>query len=1317
MDYIVIALIIYGLIYQYIQDKKRLKDPYLKRINFDISNFFNDIEIYKNHYFTNKLKLHIKNKYEDTYNNLKKSYNTIKCDNEKIKFINIYSELDNLVDHWNKEYVSRELCKYNDLLSDIDGKSLDNQQRKAVVVDEDNCLVLAGAGSGKTLTITAKVKYLVEAKGINPNDILLISFTKKAAEEITERINNKLNISIQANTFHKLGLDIISKDREYRPDVSEELDSIVDAYFKNEVYKDIYTIQQVVRFFGYYINIPKDVEEFKNLGEYSNYIKGLDLTTLKGKSQINEYNKLNENDLKLGKRTIKGEQVKSLEEVIIANYLFLNGIEYIYEYKYPYETGDAYRKSYRPDFYLPEYDIYIEHFGINEDNKLPWLDRVEELKYLDGIKWKRALHKANGTKLIETYSYYNKNRTLEENLDKKLTEQGVCKKYVDYREVYKTIVTSKEDRYFKELRKLIVTFINLFKSNGYKEETFNNLFKEANEIENRFIKQRTLLFLDIVKQVYIVYENYLYENKELDFNDMINEATDIIKNGKVELNYKYIIIDEYQDISNSRFKLIKQIKERSNSKLMCVGDDWQSIYRFAGSDINLFTNFEKHVGYYELLKIENTYRNSQELIDIAGKFVMKNNNQLKKSLKSNKRNVKPIKIIKYSDDIYRAIDNAIEDIVYEFGPFSEISILGRNNFDINILSYEKSNGRYTINKKGNDVIIKCNKRKNLKINYLTAHKSKGLEAENVIIINLENSITGFPNQISDDPILDLVLTSPEKFEFAEERRLFYVALTRTKNRSYLVTPKNKTSIFVNELINEFNIEDNDISNTYESNKCPKCKIGLLETRQNDRKNISFVGCNNYPVCDFTSPYHEIINSTIICDKCNGYMIKRNGTRGKFIGCSNYPYCKNTKEIESNIIDRNKDQNGLGLYTKSINHVPELKSNITTKSIINNTKHIESQKSKKVDNSKWNNLYTKNVNGINDFELFIKYLGENQYSWSRSYKSRDKFKKDTIFESDEKYFYVEDIYTDKVFLREINYFGLSREDYLNDMKEYDDYVEYKNESVCEAGLIYEREEIYAILNESLYDKEDEEDRYIDIREEYLEDYDYSEYSSYEDIEKSYYEERSSFIQEELNCIFDQNYCNKKKSKNEHDNKTINRYINELELYIKYKDKNEYKWIMTYKTYDSLNKNQIFEYDNNKFIVADKDGDNIFLKELEVINRQVKNNNIEIKKINLNTNLNEFELYIKYKNTNTYKWITSYKTYDSLNKNQIFEYDNNKFLIADKDGDNVFLKEIERNNKIDFYNLIEEEEDISACYNYTDEFLEWADINDILKNNNF
>lgn len=836
-----------------------------------------------------------KKEYKEVYDFLNHNSNIESYEYLINKFKNYYKDLDEYIKKWNKEYIENELKNNDTFFSNISGLSLDNQQRLAIVTDESSNLVLAGAGSGKTLTISAKVKYLVEKKGITPKDILLISFTTKAAGEMSKRISKKLNINIQATTFHSLGLKIISKERTKKPDIFMDIEAIISKYFKNEVYKDKLQIQKLIEFFGYYINIPKNWEDFNSLGEYHDHYRDIDFQTIKTKVKKPEYIHKKTKELKENLETLYGETVKSLEELIIANFLYLNGVNYIYECPYKHATANEARRQYKPDFYLPDYDIYLEHFGINKNMKTPWLSEIEEIKYLDGIQWKRRLHEDHDTTLIETYSYYNKEGNLLDKLEEKLKNHGVEFKDIEYEEVFNRIYDNTNDKYLEEFKKLVKNFIGLFKSNGFDKNKFDE-FKTNNIFNcNTFLKKRTNLFVDVVKPIYNYYQDYLSETTNIDFNDMINLATEVVKNQSIDFKYKYIIIDEYQDISVSRFNLVKAIKDITGARLMCVGDDWQSIYRFTGSDIKLFTDFSKLLGHYELLKIEKTYRNSQELIDIAGKFIMKNANQLIKNLKSDKHNSNPIRILGYENDIFEALIKSIDEIVYLFGENAEIMILGRNNHDINFIDKHCDFELYD-NKKNKIKKINYKKHPELNMFYFTAHKSKGLEADNVIIINAANKLLGFPNKISDDPVLSLVLTDLDSYPFAEERRLFYVALTRTKNNTYILAPDKKMSPFVEELIKNYNLKYDFLTTQkpiIDNPNCPKCKKGYLVLRKGN-----FLGCSNYPMCDYTVNHIEILNEQIKCLSCGGYMVKRPGPYGEFYGCTNYPFCTNTINIES-----------------------------------------------------------------------------------------------------------------------------------------------------------------------------------------------------------------------------------------------------------------------------------------------------------------------------------------------------------------------------------------------------------------------------------
>lgn len=348
---------------------------------------------------------------------------------------------------------------------------------------------------------------------------------------------------------------------------------------------------------------------------------------------------------------------------------------------------------------------------------------------------------------------------LEDTIDnffKNLVKEEFIKEILKYFHLYdyETFLQSKN---YKELKKLISTLIKIFKTNNKNRDDFKKLFTI-----DTFLSKYTYI-------ISCLYEAELLKNNALDFDDLIIKATLILKE---KTKYKYIIIDEFQDTSLIRFNLIKKIMDLSDAHLFCVGDDYQSIYHFSGCDINLFLNFTKIVPNSKVLKLKYTYRNSQELIDISTKFVMKNEKQIKKELESFKHINKPIEIIYYVNP-RKAFSKLYKEIKLKN---NSLLVLGRNNFDIKKFSKE---------------IIP---------EYMTIHSSKGLEADNVILINLTDNLYGLPCKLENSKLLEELHPSDKTYLYAEERRLFYVALTRTKNKVYILVPLVKKSIFIKEII-------------------------------------------------------------------------------------------------------------------------------------------------------------------------------------------------------------------------------------------------------------------------------------------------------------------------------------------------------------------------------------------------------------------------------------------------------------------------------------------------------------------------------------
>lgn len=759
---------------------------------------------------------------------------------------------------------------------------------------------------GKTTTMAAKVKYLVDKKNVKPEEIIVISYTHKAIEELQDRINKKLQIPVKITTFHALGYEMIKKFEEKTPEVNYSSYKIISEMIEKTVYKDRVFMKNLILFMGYYFDLTDDVLKFENIEQYHKYKVTRDYETLK--SNLGEYIKTIENSRKKWKRTLTGEYLRSEQEVQIANFLYLHGINYEYEKIYPGMLLGT-QKQYTPDFFITqgEHEAYIEHFGINQNKTSNIYDAASLAKYINAIKQKEARHKAGGTTLIETWSSYKDGRSLLTHLAEELRKNGFVLALRDLNEVYAKISQTSKDKYITRFVFFMMEFIEHYKTLGYGQKGFDIL-------KSRTDNERTLLFLELAQQVYMYYQQELKRRNQIDFADMINEGNFYLKElerQNIKLPFKYIIIDEFQDIAKQRFDFTKRLAKITDAKVIAVGDDWQSIYAFAGSDITLFTKFIELMGSGTELKITHTYRNSQELIDIAGNFVQKNSAQIKKRLISPKHIEKPIVLKMFYDrerkyaHLAECVNEIIGEILEEYGPKSSILLLGRYKFDKKrLLKSEEFIGSEDSN------TLRSRKYPMANLTFLTVHSAKGLGFDNVIILNTEEGKFGFPSQIEDDPIMRLVIQQDYSMEFAEERRLMYVALTRTKNHVYLAVPQNKPSRFLLELIKDYKLEHPEgLNKAVEKQltlKCPICGYPL-KYELNKNYGINLYMCTNDPeVCDFMTNSKECMKDIFACNRCkNGYMIVKLNKNGQyFYGCTNYDEkikCKNTISIKEELV--------------------------------------------------------------------------------------------------------------------------------------------------------------------------------------------------------------------------------------------------------------------------------------------------------------------------------------------------------------------------------------------------------------------------------
>lgn len=826
------------------------------------------------------------------------------------RFLRQMETLDVDVTAHNNAYVDRILQRekeyFDNILKQIDPKiQLDEEQRRAVITDDDYCLLVAGAGAGKTTTMAAKVKYLVDKKHIDPSEIIVISYTNKAIGELRERINRGLGISAKICTFHAFAYDIVKQFSAEPPEINFSSQQIIFDMLEKAIFHNKQLMRNLVLFLGYYFDLAEDAFEFPDLNQYHLYRAAQDFETLK--SGLGQYIKKVEQQRTKRTRTITGEYLRSMQEVQIANFLYLNGLDYDYERVYPFGSPSR-NKKYTPDFYISqgEHSAWLEHYALSESGYNSLFDLKQRSRYLQAISDKRRLHKTNRTTLLETWSFYSDRRPLLEHLKEVLEGEGFILKPRNPEEVYKKIVETGKDKYIYKLILFMREFIEQYKTTGYDEGGFSILREKTDN-------PRTLLFLEIAEQVYYHYQSVLKQRNQIDFADMINDAhfyLQEIERQNIPLPYRYIIIDEFQDIARQRFNLTKRLSQITQAKVVAVGDDWQSIYAFSGSDITLFTRFLELMGAGTELKITHTYRNSQELIDIAGGFVQKNSTQIRKQLISPKRLENPI-VIEVFDDSFKpmvqlanTVEQIIGEILSEYGEKSSILLIGRYNYDLYKLC---RTGKFKELPAGR---VKSEAYPSTNITFMTAHSSKGLGYDNVILINMFEGKFGFPCQIEDDPIMKLVTYEDNSMPFAEERRLFYVAMTRTKNRVYIAAPKVRPSRFLVELIRDFKIPHSEELNMQVADlfslRCPICGCPLkYEFNKNYGLNL-WICTNEAELCDFMTNDKVHMHDILKCPKCaDGYLIVRKNPKNGdvFYGCTNY---HNEKKQCTNMIPLGKD---------------------------------------------------------------------------------------------------------------------------------------------------------------------------------------------------------------------------------------------------------------------------------------------------------------------------------------------------------------------------------------------------------------------------
>lgn len=741
--------------------------------------------------------------------------NTIRDAVVKLKVIHNWSEKD--IAELRERFIQNQLRLYRCYFDTVESNPMTEKQRRASVIDDDSNLLLAGAGTGKTSVMVARAGYLLTSEQARPEEILLLAYGKKAATEMDERIKDKLGIdSIRTSTFHSLGLTIISQVEGKQPSLSawvedeEAKTQWVQAKMESQLLNSRYR-QQLIKYVSDIYYQPKNVFEFTAQSDVDQYLRSADFCTL------------------------KGERVSDIAHMHIANWLFIQGIEYRYKAAYEFgASGKGKRVSssnkynqksgpqsirsnasvHKADFYLPVSNVYIEYYVIDENgNTPPYKDKND---YQNMMQSKRELHSQQRTQCIELfYHQYAKGR-----LNNAL-KRGVNKMQLRIVPLDDETVLDKvrESGRMTKLAGLLSEFITAFKSTCQDKLTLEKILNRvAGNATNTDIQHIRLAF-SLLRPIYQQYQKYLRQQGQIDFEDMVGKAIHYVEQKKFVAPWRYIMVDEFQDISEPRARLVRALRDSTWRKsaqpdcaqperaqperaqpasLFCVGDDWQAIYRFSGADVSLTTGFSQYFGPSSQCVLDQTFRFNDRIGNTATQFVSQNPEQIKKEIRSLSRADKPSVSILLNEVNTKSNDILLHRALADI--HTQVRVKGRAQHTKQV-STVYILGRFWFQLPDKETLRKLNQQyTDLNIRSLSIHAAKGKEADYAILTGMTQGQYGFPASKVTSPLLEALLPVEEVYPNAEERRLFYVALTRAKHQVYILANKNQPSHFVLELM-------------------------------------------------------------------------------------------------------------------------------------------------------------------------------------------------------------------------------------------------------------------------------------------------------------------------------------------------------------------------------------------------------------------------------------------------------------------------------------------------------------------------------------
>ena len=415
-----------------------------------------------------------------------------------------------------------------------------------------------------------------------------------------------------------------------------------------------------------------------------------------------------------------------------------------------------------------------------------------------------------GNKIIKNLSIGNELKLVPDGFLEK-TIQKILSSFIKNETLKKSDLKEFGDT--ESLTKLLISTLQLMKNEQISLKEFRaRILKMKNKKE----RERALKFYNYFAKVVRIYGKILRDNKLYDYSDMLSWSTRLIQRmPKGELKYQYILVDEVQDLSLSKSLLLQaMLKNCESAKLFAVGDDWQSIYRFAGSNLGVLKDFEKTFNRHTYRGvIRRTYRFGQPTAWVSEYFVRRNPAQSKKKVEAFKKTKTPIEVclhdsVSEAPKDYAAVDDFLQKLYRKLGDDlfeKRVQVISGYNKDLFRLvaagSRQFKNARI-VEEKEDGVVLKWfvpEAKRELDVAFCSMHKSKGITRDIVFVINMNEGEKGMPSTRADDPILATMLAKPDKYPLAEERRLFYVAITRATEMTILIAERKKISRFIREI--------------------------------------------------------------------------------------------------------------------------------------------------------------------------------------------------------------------------------------------------------------------------------------------------------------------------------------------------------------------------------------------------------------------------------------------------------------------------------------------------------------------------------------